>query len=659
MRGGVVCTVLVMATLPAAAAAAELDALKKLSISELTQIEVTSVSRGGEPLGGAAAAIAVVTSQDIVRSGAISIPEVLRGLPGIHVGRRNANSWAVASRGFSSINSEKLLVLSDTRSIYTPLVSGVAWDVQNYVMEDIDRIEVIRGPGATQWGSNAVNGVINITTKHARDTQGLLLGLGAGTEDHALLSARHGGRLGGTGHYRVFGQYFDRDASALADPSSPDDWHMAHLGFRADWDRGDDDGFTLQGDWYEGRIGQVGPAVTVIGQPGPEPPLRTRVRGGNMLARWAHTTASGGGIVLRGYFDRTVRNDPSYYDELDTYDLDFQHHFALAAHDLTWGLNFRHTANTDRQKVVFAVDPPRARDQLYSGFLQDRIAIGDAASLTLGTKLEHNGFSGFEVQPSARIAWQLPRDQTLWAAISRAVRVPSRLERDVSIEVTPPGSDPAAYLFGNPDFEAEDLLAWEAGYRRQFSPRISLDLAAFLNEYENLSSLEFGTPFVDPGDGRTIIPVQSQNLGEGRAVGAELLVNFAPVDGWQVAASYSFMDLELEYSGEDLNRGLFYDGATPRHQFGLRSSLDLGNLRLDGFLRRVGAITREPQIVDGTGLPGYTELDLRAAWGWRQLEIALVLRNLLHEEHVEFGSAENRGGIQRSARMQVTWRPHE
>jgi iron complex outermembrane receptor protein len=294
---------------------------------------------------------------------------------------------------------------------------------------------------------------------------------------------------------------------------------------------------------------------------------------------------------------------------------------------------------------------------LYSGFVQDRIAIGDAASLTLGTKLEHNDFSGFEVQPSARIAWQLPRGQTLWAAASRAVRVPTRLERDLLIEVTPPGSDPAYYLFGNEDFESENLLAWELGYRRQISPRLALDVAAFLNEYEDLASLELGDPFVDQGSGRTIFPILNQNLGDGRAAGTELLVSFAPVEGWQLAATYSFIDLEIDSSGQDLNRGEYYDGATPRHQFGLRSSFDAGNLRLDGFLRRVGAIRREPQIVDGTGLPGYTELDLRAAWMWQRLEFALVLRNLLHDDHMEFGAAGQRGGIERSIRAQFTWRP--
>lgn len=657
MRGYRVCTVLGLGALAGAIQAAEVDALKKLSISELTQIEVTSVSRAEEPLGGAAAAIVVVTSQDIIRSGALSIPEILRGLPGIHVARRNANSWAVASRGFSSINSEKLLVLSDTRSIYTPLFSGVQWDVQNYVLEDIDRIEVIRGPGATQWGSNAVNGVINITTKSARDTQGLLLGLGGGTEERALLTVRNGGRVGDSGFYRVYGQYTERDASQLADPSSPDDWHMAHLGFRADWAHGERSDLTLQGDWYEGQIGQIGPAVTVIGRPGPPPPLRARVRGGNLLGRWTHTTGSGSRVVLRGYFDRTVRNDPSFHDRLNTFDLDLQHQMALNRHELAWGLNIRRTSNTNRQKVVFAVDPPRANDALYSGFVQDRIAIGEAASLTLGTKLEHNDFSGFEVQPGARFAWQLPHGQTLWAAVSRAVRVPTRLERDVLIEVTPPGSDPAYYLFGNDDFESESLLAWELGYRRQVSSRLAFDVAAFLNEYQDLASLELGDPLVEPGSGRTIFPVLNRNLGDGRAAGAELLVNFAPLEGWQLTATYSFFDLEIEPNGADLNRGEYFDGATPRHQFGLRSSLDAGSLRLDGFLRRVGAIRREPQIVDGTGLPGYTELDLRAAWLWRRFEFALVLRNLLHEHHVEFGSAQQRGGIERSIRAQFTWRP--
>jgi iron complex outermembrane receptor protein len=278
-------------------------------------------------------------------------------------------------------------------------------------------------------------------------------------------------------------------------------------------------------------------------------------------------------------------------------------------------------------------------------------------ALTVGTKLEHNDFSGFEVQPSLRLAWQPAGEQTLWAAVSRAVRVPTRLERDIAIEVTPPGSDPAALLLGSSDFDAEELLAYELGYRRQFSPQLAVDVATFVNDYSGLASLEFGESYIDPGDGRTILPIVNRNLTDGRAAGAELLVNFSPVANWQLTASYSYLDLEIDPQGDDLNRGRFIDGATPRHQFALRSSLDVGAVRLDAFLRRASAIRREPQITDGSGIAGYTELDLRAAYLWQRFEFALVLRNLLHDDHVEFGDEDSRGGIERSVRAQVIWRP--
>jgi iron complex outermembrane receptor protein len=635
--------------------ASGIEILKKLSISELSQIEVTSVSRTGESLGSAAAAIVVVTAQDLHRSGATTIPEALRGLPGIFVGRRNSSSWAISSRGFSSVNSEKLLVLSDTRSIYTPLFSGVQWDVQNYIMEDIERIEVIRGPGATQWGSNAVNGVINITTKSARDTQGLYLAAGGGNEERAAVSGRYGGRMGDAGHFRVFGQYFDHDASQLVSPASPDDWHLAQAGFRADFAPGTRDTLTVQGDWYRGRIGQVGPAVTIIGRPGPPPPLRARVSGGNLLTRWQRTLDAGSSIQLRAYYDRTHRNDPSFTDELDTVDVDFQHHLDFASQQLTWGLSYRHTSNTNVGKGVFAVDPPRARDELFSGFVQDQIALGESLRLTLGTKLEHNDFSGFEYQPSARLGLSLPHAQNLWVAVSRAVRVPTRLERDVSIEVTPPGADPAAFLLGNRDFDAERLLAWELGYRWQHSARLALDVATFLNQYEGLASLELGEPFTDSAN-RTVYPIHNENLTDGRALGAEAVVEYLPVDNWRLWASYSYLDLNIDPHGEDNNRGKFADGATPRHQFGLRSAIDLGPVRIDAFLRHLTDIRRDPQIVSGEGIAGYTELDLRVSSSWRQLEFALKLRNLLHEHHLEFGAPAQRGEIGRSAFASVAWR---
>lgn len=638
-----------------AAGDVDLGALKRLSIDELSAIEVTSVSRTEESLEGAAAAVAVVTRQDIERAGARSIPEALRGLPGIYVGRRSSNTWAVGSRGFTAVSSDKLLVLSDTRSIYTPLFSGVAWDVQSYLMEDVDRIEVIRGPGATLWGSNAVNGVINITTRNARDTQGLYVETGGGTEERAALAVRNGGTLGDSGYYRVFGQYFDRDSSFLVDRSSPDDWHMAHGDFRADWDTAPGDTATLQGDWYQGRIGQVGPAVVILSRPDPVRPLRVDVSGGNVLGRWRRALGDESSLELRAYYDRTHRNDPTYLDDLDTVDVDLQHGFALPSQQIIWGVNYRRTFNHNVGKGVFRVDPAQADDDRFSGFVQDQVALRDSLHLTLGTKLEHNDFSGFEVQPSVRLAWNVADGATLWAAASRAVRVPTRLERDIAIEITPPGSNPVGRWLGNDDFDSEVLHAYELGYRWQASSRLSIDLASFLNRYSGLASLELGTPVIDPADGRTLVPVTSQNLSDGRAVGVEALVKYSPLDSWRLTASWSNLSLDIDTHGADLNRGRFADGSTPRNQVGLRSAVDVAGLQLDAFLRYVGAIRRDPQIPTGEGIGSYTELDLRIARAWQRIQVALSGRNLLHDHHAEFGAPAQRGEIERSVFLSVEW----
>jgi iron complex outermembrane receptor protein len=470
---------------------------------------------------------------------------------------------------------------------------------------------------------------------------------------------REGGRIGEDGYFRVFGQYFDRGASQLANPASLDDWHMGHVGFRTDWEAGGPDTFTMQGDWYDGRIGQVGPAIVIIGRPGPPPPLRVQVNGGNVLARWRHTLDAGSNIELRAYYDHTHRDDPSFEDKLDTIDLDFQHHFALTAQQITWGLNYRHTSNENVGRGVFAVDPAQAQDQIFGGFLQDQLAIGDSLRVTVGTKLEHNDFSGFEYQPSLRLAWDPARAQNLWAAVSRAVRVPTRLERDVSIEITAPGADPAGRLLGNRDFDAERMLAYELGYRWQVTPRLAVDLASFLNRYRGLASLEVGTPFTDPGDGRTVYPIINENLTDGRALGAEALVSFSPGQNWQLAASYSYLDLNITPHGQDANRGEFADGSTPRHQLGMRSAVDVGSVQLNAFLRYVSAIRRDPQIVSGEGISGYTELDLRAAYQWNGFEFAVALQNLLHDHHLEFGAPAQRGEIERSVLATVAWRSRQ
>lgn len=654
-------TVLAVASLFAAATPAmakpdSLAELKRLSVDELLNVEVTSVSRREEDLRKAAAAIAVLSGDDLRRSGAVSLPEALRLVPGLHVARRNSTSWGVSARGFSSVNSEKLLVLSDTRSIYTPLFSGVAWDVQDYLLADVERVEVIRGPGAALWGSNAVNGVISITTRSARDTHGDYLVAGAGNLDRFWLGARHGGETAGGRHYRVFARYYDRAPTENALAASEDQARLGHLGFRMDWDADSDSSWTLQGDAYAGDMGQLAPAVEVIGRPGPTGQLTSHVSGGNLLARWRHATGERSDLQLRAYYDFTRRDDPSFLDTLHTADLDLQQRFWSGRHEFVWGLAGRLTANRNEGGGIFAVVPEKSTDLLWSGFLQDQVTLSDSLSLTLGTKLEHNDFSGFEVQPSIRGVWSPDSRNSLWLAVSRAVRVPTRLERDVNIDASDPAGDPVFRLLGNRDFAPERLVAYELGYRWQASQGLWFDLALFHNDYDRLVSLEFGTPFLD-GTGRTIIPVLDRNLGSGRSRGAELLMEWQPVDHWQLTASYSAIDLDLDSSGLDLNRNEWVEGSTPHGMAGLRSLLTLSDLEIDAQFRHHTRIRRLPNDPSGAGLAAYSALDLRL--GWRpspQWQLSLMGENLLDDGHVEFGTPGERGELGRTVYLKAEWR---
>jgi iron complex outermembrane receptor protein len=634
-----------------------IGALKKLSVEQLTDVEVTSVSRASERLGGTAAAVTVVTNEDIRRSGVTNVPGALRMVPGLHVARQTSNTWAVSSRGFSSITSEKLLVFSDTRSTYTPLVSGVFWDAQNYLLQDIDRIEVIRGPGATLWGANAVNGVISITTKSARDTQGWYAETSAGTEERGAAAARYGGRIGARTYYRLFGSFVGRDETFIPAGPNADDWRVGYGGGRVDWDSTGGRSLTIQGDVYGGSLGRLAPSVHIFGRPGPVGPLEVEVGGGNVLARYRHRRSESSELQFRVYYDRTHRADPSFDDDLHTFDGDFQHRFGFDRHEVTWGVNERFTVNQNRGKVIWNLDPPSSRDNLVSGFVQDQIVVRDGLRVTGGTKLEHNDFSGFEVQPSGRVAWDLSSRRMVWGAVSRAVRVPTRFERDVAIDVTDPAANPVARLLGNPAFASEKLVAYEVGHRWQMPRSVFIDVAAFHNRYTGLASLEIESPFLDPALSRTVVPIRNRNLNDGRAQGGEVLATVSPYQQWRVTASYAYLDLSIDVGGRDQNRGRFFDGATPRHQFTVRSFLDLPNdLQLDAQLRSLSDVRRLPPVITGEGIPGYTELDVRLAWrGWQQMELSLVGQNLLHDHHPEFGPVAQRGEIQRGVYGKIAW----
>jgi len=609
----------------------EASAYKKLSLQELMDLEVTSVSRRPEKLSDTASAIQVITGDDIRRSGATSIPEALRLASNLDVAQINSSQWAISARGFNSSISDKLLVMLDGRTLYTPLYAGVFWDVQDTLMEDIDRIEVISGPGGTLWGANAVNGVINITTKEAKDTQGLLLFGGGGTELRDFGGMRYGGALSPTLHYRIYVKYSDRDDTIRPSGADSDnDWRMGQSGFRLDWSPSSENLLTLQGDLYQGSIDQPGTDSTEVG-------------GGNLLGRWTRTFSPDSDLQVQAYYDRTHRDIPrSIKEDLGTYDLDLQHHFVAGdRHNLVWGLCYRLTDDHVDNPATLAFLPPDVTHETYSGFAQDEISLmPNRLTLTLGSKIEHNDYTGWELQPSARLAWRPTSTQTVWSAVSRAVRTPSRIDRDFFA----PAAPPFTVLQGGPDFDSEKLLAYELGYRVQPTSRLSLAIAAFYNDYDDLRSVEQVAP---PAP----VPVIIGNGLAGRSYGAELTADYHVTDDWRLQAGYTrlIVHLHAKPGSTDPGTGLS-ESNDANNQFFLRSSHNLPwHLELDVNLRHVGEISSQ-------GVPAYEELDVRL--GWRpnkHWEISIVGQNLLDPQHPEFGTAASRHEIERGAYGKVTW----
>jgi iron complex outermembrane receptor protein len=606
--------------------------LKKLSLEELLNIEVTSVSRRPEKLSETASAIQVITQEDIRRSGATSIPEALRLASNLQVAQVDSRQWAISARGFTSTTANKMLVLIDGRTVYTPLYSGVFWDVQDTLLEDIDRIEVISGPGATLWGANAVNGVINITTRSAKETQGLYVEGGGGTELRGFGGLRYGGELATNLHYRVYGKFFDRDGSVTPNGTdATNDWYMGQGGFRLDWGASDINLLTLQGDLYGGRIDQPGTNGDI------------RVDGGNVIGRWTHTISEQSEFTLQLFYDRTHRVIPgAFAEDLDTYDVDFQHRFPLGdRNDIVWGLGYRLIEDDVANTPALAFFPPSVSRQWFSGFVQDEIAlVKDRLTLTLGTKVEHNDYTGFEFQPSGRLAWKLDPRQTLWGAISRAVRTPSRIDT----EFFAPGNPPFVFLQGGTNFVAEELLAYELGYRVQLHPRFSLALAAYFNDYDDLRSVERVNP-------TNAFPVVIANGQKGESYGAELTAEYQVTDWWRLRAGYTELQIHIRPrpGSTDTSHGST-ESSDPNHQFFLRSLLALpGHFTLDGAFRYVTHIAN-------LGVPAYGELDVRLAWmPVRNLEISIVGQNLLHDHHAEFGAVTSRQEIERSVYGKVSW----
>jgi iron complex outermembrane receptor protein len=608
------------------------EALKKLSIEQLMNLQVTSVSKRPERLSRTASAIQVITQEDIRRAGASSLAEALRLASNLQVAQVDSRQWAISARGFNSTTANKLLVLIDGRTVYTPLFSGVFWDVQEVPLADIDRIEVISGPGATLWGSNAVNGVINVITKGVKDTQGFLLTGGGGNEQRGFGTVRYGAALGSTVRARLYGRGFGRAASALpSGAESADDWHLWQGGFRMDWDAATANQVTLQGDLYDGRIGQPSPAADIA------------VSGGNVMAKWSHTISEKSSLAAQLYYDRTHRNIPGTFGEdLDTYDVELQHATRLGArHDLVWGLGYRLINDRVVNTAALAFLPAHVARQWFTGFIQDEIAlVPNRLHLALGSKIEHNDYVGFEIQPSGRVNWRLSPSGTLWAAVSRALRSPSRIDREFFVPAQPP-----YFLAGGPGFHSEEELAYELGFRRQ-QGTLALSVATFYSRYHGLRSLEQTNP-------PAATPIVIGNGQDGESYGAELATDYRVTDRWRLRAGYTELRVHIwpNPGSTDQSRGAS-ESHTPERQFFLQSSLDLpADLRFDAGLRAIDDITNQQ-------VPGYGELNAKLSWQpMPALELSLVGQNLLHRRHVELGApGATRRELERGVYGAVAWR---
>lgn len=639
--------------------------LASLDFEDLLKVELSSVSRKSQKMADTAAAAYVITQEDIRRSGATSIPEALRMAPGLDVARIGSSAWAVSSRGFNGKYANKLLVLMDGRTLYTPMFSGVFWDIQDTLMEDIERIEVIRGPGAAMWGANAVNGVINIITKQAKNTQGSLAVAGAGSAERGFAGFRHGGQSGDDTHYRVYGKGFDREAVVdSAGQRTHDDWRSSQAGFRVDTRLSNDDRLTVQGDAYKMTVGERGYSAAVLTAPYSASFIAdNQAKGANLLVRWERRLSDQSDFSLQAYYDRVQFNATKLSDVQDTLDVDFQHRLhPNATHDLMWGANLRYIHSSSEGTPDITFNPANHGYRNVSAFAQDDIALmPERLRLTLGAKLENSHFGGTQFQPNARLLWTPDDETTVWAAVSRASRTPSRGEAEsrIALLMVPPsaatGNLPMQLATApNQDLAAEKLIAYEVGYRAQWNPRLSWDIAAFANHYRDLSRWSVGTPGVvmSPVPHLTVPLAYANGATTTRTYGVEMTVDWRALDWLRLEGTYTHLTMSAPpYDGTNPDIA----GLSPRDQAALRCLMDLNaKTQLDLWLRHVGALGAQKQRV-----AAYTSLDVRLGWTPQKgLDLALVGQNLLDNRHPEFveNSTQPTYEIPRGVYAKATWR---
>jgi iron complex outermembrane receptor protein len=632
-----------------------------MNIEDLMDVHVISVSKQDQKMSQVAAAVFVIGQEDIRRSGASNIPDLLRMVPGLVVAQINANTWAISARGFNSQFANKLLVLVDGRAVYTPTFAQVFWDALDVPLEDIDRIEVIRGPGGTVWGSNAVNGVINIITKKAQNTLGTLVTGGGGTLEQGFGTAQYGRTTKAGAAYRIFATYHNRNHFPdLNGEDGEDGSHLLHGGFRIDSELSKSDALTLQGDIYTGSEGE-----SIIHSVLSPPENLTVFRrgdlsGGNVLSRWNHSFSRRSDFTLQFYFDRYSRSGPQSSEDRNTIDFDFRHHIDLGSrNDLNWGAGYRYSENHTVGTIDLAFIPDSQAGNLFNLFVADQITlIPDRLHIYVGAKLENSYFTGIDFAPSVRLAWTPTTRQTFWAAASNAQRAPS--QRDVSLNAALaalPGPAEVAVL-GNPEFHNEVVWAYELGYRTQVNKWFSADLATFLNDYRDLQTIEPLPSFFEPNSSPPllIIPNTFANNMHGATGGLEVSMHWKISDRWTLSPGYSFLKMHLytDPASMDTTNAADAEGSSPSHQAQLLSHMELPHgIGWDSGAYFVGSLPAQ-------FVRSYTRVDSQLIWRLSEgMQLSIVGQNLLQDHHVEFNdylSAVNPSQMKRSAYAKMTWK---
>jgi iron complex outermembrane recepter protein len=622
------------------------EQLKRLSLEDLGKVEVTTFSKQPTEVWDTPSAIYVITGDDIIRSGVTNIADALRLAPGVEVGRLSSTTWAVGIRGLQSNFSKSVLVLIDGRNVYTPLFAGVYWDVQDMPLEDIDRIEVIRGPGGTIWGPNAANGVINIITRHSSETQGVMATALAGTQDHTIDDLQYGGAtISRKFSYRLLGRGFERGHEYHTDGINEDAWHEARLGFRGDLDSGHNAYFAA-GDLY------IGTSPHIVGTT----PFYDQTSGGDINLRWEHTADTGSGFTLQGYFERTGRTGSALGETRNTIDIDFVHHFHLSSkQQFTYGGGLRwspyHILSQNPEETLV---PAILTDYIHTGFAQDQIQLGEKLSLTIGVKLQDNNYSGFDVQPSARLLWKTGPNQSLWLGATRAVTTPSDLERDFRLA----GGTPTFILqvLGNPHFKSEDVIGYELGYRRLLGRKLYVDIASFWSEYARLQS--FSAPAISTTGGVIYVTYQYQNQIGGFTSGFEVSPQLAIAPWWRINTSYSFLSSNFQAFGatssiSDSGSVNTYEKSNPKHTVIAESKIDLPA----GF--RFNQTYRFASSLPAQKVEAYQTMDLSLGHSLgRNLSCQVVGQNLFQPHHYEWGTGDPTQpnvGIYRAAYVKLTF----